>query len=60
NITEEQDDYIDNTNTLGTSMEEDDLLFEANSAKFEPYESFNENSIESEVFDKTSLYITSS
>ncbi|CAG8839207.1 33179_t:CDS:2, partial [Gigaspora margarita] len=67
-MTEERDNYIDNTDTLGTIMEEDnDLLFETNSAEFEPfstntleYELFDENSIESEVFDKTSLCITSS
>ncbi|CAG8826963.1 11742_t:CDS:1, partial [Gigaspora margarita] len=37
-----------------TSMKEDDLLFKANSAKFE----LDENSIKSEMFDKTSLCIT--
>ncbi|CAG8854114.1 29555_t:CDS:1, partial [Gigaspora margarita] len=59
-MTEEQDDYIDNTDTLGTSMEEDYLLFEAYSAKFEPYESFDENSIKSEVSGITSSYSLSS
>ncbi|KAF0528480.1 hypothetical protein F8M41_013110 [Gigaspora margarita] len=53
-MTEEQDDYIDNTDTLETSIEEDYLLFEAYSAEFELYESFDENSIESEVSGITS------
>ncbi|CAG8845606.1 34809_t:CDS:2, partial [Gigaspora margarita] len=44
-----QDDYIDNTDTLGTSMKENYLLFEAYLAEFELYELFDENSIESEV-----------
>ncbi|CAG8753628.1 22508_t:CDS:2 [Gigaspora margarita] len=53
-MTEKQDDYIDNTNTLETSMEKDYLLFEAYSAEFEPYESFDENSIKSKVSGITS------
>ncbi|CAG8826065.1 24184_t:CDS:1, partial [Gigaspora margarita] len=50
-----QDDYIDNTDTLGTSMEEDYLLFEAYSAEFEPYESFDENSEVSGITSSSSL-----
>ncbi|CAG8827766.1 4739_t:CDS:2, partial [Gigaspora margarita] len=66
NITEKQVNYYTiNIDTLVASMEENDLLFKENSAELFAenileYETFDENCIKPEVFDKTSSSIPAS